>query len=165
MLLVVGSWGIPVGCWNGPSQGEGGTTPKASTKYTLKPGYVVTTREGYYMEATIDGKRWVAREMMANDFSGSKRIQGENGGQSIGFYLWIPGLRTGSRYSFHSGNAADLLVNDSMEPWSGSRGEVEILKIDQHFIEGTFHFTGTSNATGKTIEVTGGYFRLPQDNL
>jgi len=125
------------------------------------PGFTATSENGYYMKAKIDGKQWMAAAMLPNDKSESRRIQGENNGVSIGFYVWTPHLQAGRKMLFKEGHAADLITTGDPGIWGGEKGELIITKYDGESLEGNFHFTGTSFQTNKSIEVTDGYFRLP----
>jgi hypothetical protein len=135
------------------------STAKANT-----PGFIATSENGYYMKARIDGHEWVAKAMLPNDNSDSRRIQGENNGESIGFYLWMRGLENDKKINFSESNAVDLFTNDDVGIWGGRKGEIEITKIDDNVLEGNFHFTASTGSSNKTLEVTDGFFRLPLTN-
>src|ERR1700694_3000456 len=108
------------------------------------PGFVPTSEAGYYMTARIDGKEWQAKAMLPADRSDSRRVQGENDGESIGFYLWMRGLEHGKKIKFSETNGVDLFTNDDTGIWGGRKGEVEITKMTGNMVEGTFHFTATT---------------------
>jgi hypothetical protein len=132
-----------------------------STVKKNTPGFIPTSENGYWMKASIDGKEWTATGMFPNDESDSRRIQGENNGEAIGFYLWMRGLENGKHLAFSESNVADLMLNDEIAFWGGSKGEVVITKIDDISIEGSFHFTASSTRSAKTFEVTNGLFHIP----
>lgn len=125
------------------------------------PGTIATSENGYYMKAKIDGKEWIASAMLPADNSDSRRIHGENNGESIGFYVWMRGLEPGKKIAFAEGNAVDLFTNDDVGIWGGTKGEMTITKIDDQVIEGQFHFTASTSRSAKTLEVTDGVFRMP----
>ncbi|TKC07454.1 hypothetical protein [Pedobacter frigoris] len=88
-----------------------------NTVKTNSPGFVSTTKNGYWMSAKLDGKDWVASAMMPVDKSTSKRIQGEHNGESIGFYLDMRGLEAGKHIALSDNKAADLMTNDDIGIW------------------------------------------------
>ena len=123
------------------------------------PGTVPTSENGYYMRAKINGKEWIAKDMLPNDKSDSRRILGENNGEAISFSLWMRGLKPGHKESFSEDNAVDLFTNDDVGIWGGRKGELTITKIDDNVVEGSFYFTGSTARSDKTVEVTDGFFR------
>lgn len=125
------------------------------------PGFIKTSADGYMMKAKIDGKEWAASAMLPNDNSSSRRIQGENNGEAIGFYIWTRGLEAGKHIAFGESKAADLFTNDDIGIWGGRKGEIVITKIDSVALEGTFAFTASTTRSAKTVDVTEGYFRIP----
>jgi hypothetical protein len=133
------------------------TTVKANS-----PGTIATSENGYYMKAKIDGKEWIASAMFPVDNSDSRRIQGENNGEMIGFYCWMRGLEPGKKIEFSEDHAADLYTNDDVGIWGGRKGEITITKIDDQVLEGQFHFTASTSRSTKTLEVTDGIFRVPR---
>lgn len=125
------------------------------------PGFVPTSETGYFMKAKIDGKEWTASAMYPNDNSDSRRIVGENNGESISFSIWMRGLSEGKKEVFSESNAADLFTNDDIGIWGGRKGAVEITKINDQVVEGKFYFTASTSRASKTLEVTEGFFRMP----
>lgn len=136
--------------------GDMEATLKANT-----PGFIPTSKEGYWMTAKIDGKDWTASAMMPIDKSDSRRIHGENNGESISFSIWMRGLEPGKHIAFSENKAADLFTNDDIGMWGGRKGEVIITRVDDGGVEGTFSFTASSSRSEKTLEVTTGHFRVP----
>lgn len=132
------------------------TTVKQNT-----PGLIATSENGYWMKAKIDGKEWKASGMLPNDNSDSRRIHGENNGEAISFSVWIRGLKAGKHFPFSEDDVADLFTNDDVGIWGGRKGEVIITKVDETSLEGSFSFTGSTNRSEKTVEITDGYFRMP----
>lgn len=125
------------------------------------PGFIPTSKDGYWMSAKIDGKNWTASAMMPVDKSNSRRIHGEHNGESISFSIWMRGLESGKHLSFSDDKAADLFTNDDIGMWGGRSGEIVITKIDDKGVEGTFSFTGSTSRSEKTVAVTEGRFRVP----
>lgn len=126
------------------------------------PGAIATSETGYYMKAKIDGKEWSATHMVPDndERSSMKMIRGENDGDNINFQLWKQGVEVGKKRSFSETNAAGIFIADDPELISGQTGEVEITKLDEQWLEGTFHFTATSGSSNKKVEVTDGRFRV-----
>lgn len=125
------------------------------------PGYLATSENGYFMKARIDGKEWKASAMLPNDNSNSRRIAGENKGESISFSIYMKGLTAGKKIAFSDDHAADLFTNDEVGIWGGRKGEIEITQINDQVLEGKFYFTASTSRSSNTLEVTEGFFRLP----
>lgn len=125
------------------------------------PGFIPTSKDGYWMTAKINGKEWKASAMLPIDKSDSRRILGENNGESISFSIWMRGLEAGKHLAFSENKAADLFTNDDIGMWGGRQGEIIITKIDDSSVEGTFSFTGSTSRSEKTVAVTEGHFRVP----
>lgn len=147
-----------ISCQSG-AQREAKTIAAAIKENT--PGFIPTSKDGYWMSAKIDGKEWTASAMLPVDKSDSRRIHGEKNGESIGFSIWMKGLAAGRHLAFSENRAADLLTNDDIGMWGGRSGEIVITKIDDTSVEGTFSFTGSSSRSEKKVVVTDGYFRVP----
>jgi hypothetical protein len=126
------------------------------------PGSIATSADGYTMKAKLDGKEWDAGSMTPVEASG--RIIGYNHGEYIGLPYSKSDMVAGRKNIFGPDNAVDLSTNDNAGLWGGQKGEMEITKVDDKWIEGKFFFTATSSASGKTIEVTDGFFRIPVEN-
>jgi hypothetical protein len=126
------------------------------------PGSIPTSESGYYMKAKIDGKQWTASHMMPDDNASSnyKRIQGENDGDNMDFQLWKRGVEVGKKIPFTEDHAANLSLKDIPAFFGGRSGYVEIIKMDDQWLEGTFQFTATSSGSDKKIEITDGHFRV-----
>lgn len=126
------------------------------------PGTVPTSEGGYYMKAKINGKEWVAKDMLPNDNNDTRRIFGEADGQHITFHIWMQHPKVGRKETFSDHNEADLFGFDDVEVWAGTKGEAIVTKIDDHAVEGTFVITAVSRYSDKTktLEVTDGFFRI-----
>ncbi|MDQ6755607.1 MAG: DUF6252 family protein [Bacteroidota bacterium] len=133
-------------------------TVKANT-----PGTVPTSESGYYMKAKINGKDWVAKDMLPNNNEDTRPIFGEADGQKISFTIWMQHPKEGRKETFKEGNVAELMGFEDVATCDAKKGEAIVTKIDDHAIEGTFFMTGTSNQSAKTIEVTDGFFRILKD--
>jgi len=152
-----------VSCSN--AQSEAAKKQAELIKETIKnnsPGTIATSTKGYYMAAKIDGKDWSASHMMPdeNTNSGYIRLFGERGPDNISFQLWKRGLAVGKKIEFSENHAADLNLKDNPAFFGGRTGFVEITKMDEQWLEGTFQFTATSSSTDKKVQVTNGRFRV-----
>lgn len=115
------------------------------------------------MKARLGGKPWEAGYMLLNDqWSPSRRVEGHSGDESIAFYVWMPGLKTGARINFFRGGPAELLLSGNENIWSGNTGVLRILRVDEHVLEGSFYFGATSSSwPDSLVHVTDGFFRIP----
>ncbi len=69
-------------------------------------------------------------------------------------------LKWAKKRTFSETNAAGIFIADDPALISGQAGEVEITRLDDQWLEGTFHFTATSGSSDKKVEVTDGRFRV-----
>ena len=134
-------------------------------KKTVKensPGTIPTSAAGHYMTAKIDGKEWSAAAMMPyTDVNGSYLyIVGENDGDDINFQLWKRGIEVGKKTEFSEDHAANLNLKDVSAFFGGYAGFVEITKMDDKWVEGTFQFNASSHSSDKKVTVTDGHFRI-----
>lgn len=124
-------------------------------------GYVSTSETGYRMTALIDGVPWEASRMREFENStAAVRVEGVAGVRSVAFNLWLHQLRSGSRIYFYAGAPAELVPQRSAAVWKGTSGTVDMLRVDESRLEGTFHFTAVQDGTMRVINVTEGYFRI-----
>jgi hypothetical protein len=121
------------------------------------PGSIPTSADGYSMKAKINGKDWIAEDMIIYEKAG--RIIGENNGESISLPYERRYLTPGEKIKFKN-HAADIFMNDEVGIWGGTDGELEIVKMDKGSAEGKFFITATANETDKTLKITEGTFRI-----
>jgi hypothetical protein len=131
---------------------------------TLKensPGSISTSKDGYYLSAKLDGKEWSANAMMADNSASSniKMIHAEGGDDVIKLQLYKPRIVVGKKVAFNEQSPANLFTADGAM-YSGNTGEIEITKVDDQWIEGSFHFTATTSSSNAKVEVTDGRFRV-----
>jgi hypothetical protein len=122
-----------------------------------RPGTVATINGGYAMKAKLDGKDWEAASMMPPDEAG--RIIGYHNGDYIGLPYDRGDLVVGRKIALGEDNAVDISLNNGCL-WEGTKGEMEITKLDDKLAEGKFFFTTRCIGSGKTLEVTDGFFRI-----
>jgi hypothetical protein len=126
---------------------------------SIQSGTTATTAGGYTMTAKLDGKEWNAASIMPPDAAG--RIVGYNDGEYIGLPYDKRYFTTGKKITFSEDEAADLSTHGDPGMYGGKRGEMEITKVDDNWVEGKFFFTGSTDRSGETVEVTDGFFRIP----
>lgn len=138
-------------------QGEAG---KKASEISSVTGQASGTPDanGSYLKAIIDGKEWQASKM--TDYragSDYKLVNGEAKDITIGFQIHKP--TPGMTREFREDYVADLITEDGF--FGGRKGQVTVTKVDDKWIEGTFHFTASSDRSTKTYEVKNGSFRIP----
>jgi len=124
----------------------------------LRPGTIATSADGYAMKAKLNGKNWVATSMMPQEAAG--RIVGYVNDEYIGLPYDRRYLVVGKTIKFGDNQAVDLVTSDDVGIWGGTKGEMQITKVDETSAEGTFFFTASASSTTKTVEVTEGLFRI-----
>jgi hypothetical protein len=142
----------------GSSDQNKATEQANQVQSTIKPGSIPTTANGYTMKAKLNGKNWTACSMMPAETVG--RIIGYYKGEYIGLPFSNNDMVVGRKNSFGEDNAVDLLTNDDNVIWDSQKGEMEITRILDNWAEGKFFFTVRDSRSGKTIELTDGFFRI-----
>lgn len=157
MILILISAALFFSCGN--TQQSKAAEQAKEIQTTIKAGTTATTSEGYTLRAKINGKEWVAASMMPPDAAG--RIIGYKGTEYIGLPYDKRNFLPGKKIVFSENDAADLSINESgLGMYGGRKGEMEITKVSDSWIEGKFFFTGTTSGSDKKIEVTDGFFRI-----
>ncbi len=123
-----------------------------------RPGTMPTADESWTMTAKLNGKNWKATSIMPSATAG--RIVGYYGKEYIGLPYDKSDMVVGKKNIFGEDNAVDLATNDEIGMWGGRKGEMEITKVNDDWVEGNFHFTASTSGTNKTVEVTDGFFRI-----
>jgi hypothetical protein len=143
------------------SCGHGDAQKKASEINSITgqtPATENTDPDGAYLKATIDEKEWKASKMTSYGAgSDYKLVSGEAKDITISFQIHKP--TTGLEREFNENNVADFITDDGF--FGGKKGKVTVTKVDDKWIEGNFHFTASSDRSGKTYEVKNGFFRIP----
>jgi hypothetical protein len=119
-----------------------------------------TTKDGLYLEAKIDGEKWVADWMFIDpDPSGSINVNAHKGDEGvISFYIGKTDIKE-KRSSNFSENDQVQMVDDKGNILLGSEGGYQITNVTDNWIEGNFHFTAKDQKSGATHQVTDGSFR------
>lgn len=117
-----------------------------------------TDPNGLYMKAAINGKEWVASNMLeGGTVSDYKHVQGDTPDYSIEFSLFKP--VSGQVIELSEDKAINFTAPEGI--YGGRKGSITVSKADGQWIEGRFHFTATSSSSPGTFEVTDGFFRIP----
>lgn len=150
---------MTMSCTNSSTQAPQKAKELQSAIKNMMPGSIASSADGYSMKAKINGKQWTADVMMPAEAAG--RIVGYHNGESIGLPYDIRDMVVGNKITFGPNNATDLITHDDIGMWGGRKGEMEITKVDDKYAEGTFFFTGSTDTSSKTMDVTEGFFRVP----
>ena len=87
------------------------------------PGTVPTSESGYYMKAKINGKDWVAKDMLANNNEDTRPIFGEADGKKISFTIWMQHPKEGRKETFAEGTVAELTGIEGIAICDAKKGE------------------------------------------
>lgn len=152
------------GCGNS-AQGDAKNLA-AQIQNTVKenaPGSLPVAEGGYTMRAKINGKEWTANSMMpATDKTG--RIIGYHNTDYISFPYDKRDMVAGKKIRISENHAVDFVTKEN-GICGGRSGEMNITKVDDNWVEGTFFFTVNSCVGVATkIEVTDGFFRIPSEH-
>jgi hypothetical protein len=150
---------ILAACNSQQSEGKKLAEQIQAVQATVRPGTVPTAEGSWTMTAKINGKDWAATSMYPPEVS--SRIVGYYKTESIGLPYDHRDMYVGKKIKFRENNAADLALDDDIGMYGGRTGEMEITKVDGNWAEGKFYFTAnTVQNSSKTVEVTGGFFRI-----
>ncbi len=109
------------------------------------------------MTAKINGKQWAATSLMPPETAG--RIVGYSGKEYIDLPYSKQYMKAGKKIILGEDEAADIFFT-GVGLCVTKSGEMEIIKVDEHTADGKFYFTAIENASGKSIEVTNGFFKI-----
>ena len=117
-----------------------------------------TSDSGPFLKATIDGKPWLASDMVIDrDDSNIVEVKGRNGKTFISFNLYKPAQ--GKEQTFSRTSPANWSDDSDLAVYVGDSGKVTVTKLDAQWIEGLFSFTGVHE--GKSVSVVDGKFKIP----
>ena len=143
------------------SPGSPGTTAaKIEQAITAsRPGTTATTGTGYTMTAVVNGRSWSATSMLPP--SASDRIIGYFNDDYIGLPYAKKDMVAGKKQKLGPDNAIDVFVSTAPGGWLTTSGEITITKADAQWVEGEFACSMKSTEGHGSMEVTGGFFRIP----
>lgn len=119
-----------------------------------------TSKEGLYTEAKVDGKEWKADWMFVDpDPDNSINVNAHNDDAVISFYIGKNTIKKKETENFSEGNQAQMFDGNG-NILIGAEGGYQITNVTDSWIEGNFHFTAKDNSSGKTMQVTDGFFRV-----
>lgn len=149
---------VLTGCKSKPESGAIEAAKQTqSTLDALTPSRVATTSASYTMKAKINGAAWEATAMMPP--KASSRIIGYAKDDYISFPYDRRNMVVGKKILLGEDHAGvDVFMLDNL--FAAKTGEMEITKVNDHSAEGEFSFTATNRESGKTLEVTEGFFRI-----
>lgn len=114
---------------------------------------------GCYLKATINGAAWEASKMVLDKYpSEILQIWGDKGNTSLRLQINKPAK-----------NKIDQMIKTDLNSWTDEKfnmymlesGEVQVAKMDDKWVEGSFHMTLKDSRSGKQATVTSGSFRVP----
>jgi hypothetical protein len=125
-----------------------------------------TSKDGLYLEANVDGKKWTADWMFVDpDPNKSFNVNAHKGaadegegGPVISFYISSSVVKEKGSKNFSDMNQVQMFADDNL--LLGSDGSYQITNVTDNWIEGNFHFTAKDQKTSQTHEVTDGFFRV-----
>lgn len=116
---------------------------------------------GSYLRATIDGKPWVASEVVPDKYwSEILQIQGRQGTTSLWVQLKQPTAANVAEPL--KGTDLNYYQDETFNMFMVTSGEIRVTKLDAEWVEGTFTFSGTDKRAKKSVTVTNGAFRVPR---
>lgn len=125
------------------------------------PGGIPTTAGGWTMTAKINGRDWTANSIMPLEETG--RIIGDNNGEGFGFPYDRRQMEVGNKEIFgeHNNVQISTIKDGAIEYWDGFKGEMEITKVEENWVEGKFFVTGARiTDSSRKVEITDGFFRI-----
>jgi hypothetical protein len=132
------------------------------------PPTVATSLTGYYLKAKINGKQWVAKKMVPdNDGSSIVEVIGFNGSDpsrdAIKFQVGLKDA-TGKKRTLSDTRIISYFdPRESEGMYMAVTGEIVTTHATDDWMEGTFHGIATDIVSGKKVEITDGYYRLPKE--
>jgi hypothetical protein len=128
----------------------------------MDPDGIPTTAGGWTMTAKFNGREWTASSIMPLEATG--RIIGDYNGQSIGFPYDRDEMEVGHKEIFGEHNNVQISTKEDgdINYWDGFKGEMEITKVEDNWVEAKFFVTGKSSFTdtSRRVEITDGFFRI-----
>src|SRR5438046_1605548 len=119
-----------------------------------------TTKDGLYLEAKVDGKKWIADWMFIDpDPSGSINVNAHKTDHAVmSFYIGKTIIKEKGSKNFSQWDPVQM-VDDDGNILTGYEGGYQITKVTDSWIEGNFHFTVKDQSSAATHKITDGFFR------
>ena len=162
ILLIFSMAAMLYSCGSNQSKTQSDAKQLAAGIQKIDPDGIPTTEGGWTMTAKINGRNWVATSIMPLEATG--RIIGDNNGAGFGFPYDRRQMKVGNKEIFGEHNVVQIstIEGGKIEYWDGVKGEMEITKVEADWVEGKFFVTGRKSFTDtpKSVEITGGFFRI-----
>ena len=153
------------GCDNAASEAAGKQAGAIDhTIQSTRPGEIATSPTGNFMTCKVNGKDWSASSRMPDfdDRSSYFLLNFKDGEDFISYSFWKQGMKPGESEVLKGGKAVQLHLDN--EFLSAEEGEITISSVDEHWVEGSFHFVARKPADGSyKLDVTDGRFRASRD--
>jgi hypothetical protein len=119
------------------------------------------SKDGVFLEATVDGTKWAADWMYVDpDPSKTFDVNGHKGDVSvIDFSIGKSVVKSKGTKNFTELSGVQMM-DDNHDMFDGSEGAYQITNVTDTWIEGTFHVTVKNVKTGKMHQISDGHFRV-----
>jgi len=118
------------------------------------------SKDGLYTEANVDGKKWIADWMFVDpDPDNSINVNAHKDDAVISFYIGKSIIKEKKNKNFSETDQVQM-VDGKGNILAGSEGGYQITNVTDKWIEGNFHFIAKDISSGKTIQVSDGFFRV-----
>lgn len=120
-----------------------------------------TSKDGLYLSANVNGKEWVASKMLLDNDDSHPVVQAYSSDNGVLLFYLNRKMSIGKPQDMQS-NGQYNDKEDALSMLTSESGERTITKMDDKWIEGTFHFTAADKDKNKKAEITNGFFRIPR---
>ena len=147
---------------SGKKQGE---VLKAKIDAVMDPYHKPVSKSGLYLEAKIDGKKWMPEWMFVDPDPGKtfnvNAHQGTADAETqtvISFYISKETSKQKGSRNFSQNNILEFVYEHNF--FEGSDGGYQITSVNDNWIEGNFHTTAKEVKSGKSHQIADGFFRV-----
>jgi hypothetical protein len=163
-MLVASSFLIPLYSCQGQPGKQQGQELKNKIDAVMDVYHKPASKSGLYVEAKVDGEKWVADWLFTDpDPDKSFNVNGhkgpQDGGSVISFYISSRTVKEKGNKNFSEMNPVQM-VDEKHNILTSNEGGYQITSVSGDWIEGNFHFTAKDIQTGKSEQVTDGFFRV-----